>query len=217
MPQASVQIAVISIDDTAAAATLDSLTLSPIPPYYRDRLASMQSDRARRQTRAGLWLLEQLLVDAGEPIERLTDLGFSGDGRPTLAAGPSFNISHSRGLVVCALSHELTVGIDVEVRNQRVPPRLAGATSRDERAAVRAVPSAFFDYWSAREATIKASGRVGLGRLKRVSLSPGFARVDGEHWHLRPLSLASDYAGCLATSAPVSSTAIRISYPTLTE
>lgn len=214
MIRSRVMIATLAID-RGAARLLDSLTLSALPNQYHERLRNMASESARQQTTAGLWLLKQLLAAAGEPLETLGRLGVSGNGRPKLAHGPSFNISHSRAMVACVLSHDRTVGLDIEARTQRVPPRLVRETSEDEQAAVAAVPTSFFDFWCAREATIKASGHVGLGRLKRVRLSPGCAHVDGEHWHLLPLTLASDYAACLASSAPVGSTDIAVEHLSL--
>ncbi|NNC23238.1 4'-phosphopantetheinyl transferase superfamily protein [Salinisphaera sp. USBA-960] len=202
MSRSRVWIATLPIDEAAALA-IDILPRDTLPSQQQQRLSSMASASARRQTHAGLWLLGKLLSAAGESRDKLATLGYAGDGRPTLADGPSFNISHSRDLVACALSYELTLGLDIETRDQRIPPRIARETSDDERAATAAVPSAFFDFWCAREATIKASGRVGLGRLKRVRLAPGCARVDDEKWHLLPLHLAPGYAACLASPATI--------------
>lgn len=198
----SVQIGTLTLDHSSQNA-IECLPRAHLPAHCRQRLDDMKSDHARIQTRAGLWLLEQILAESGESGERIDAIEFDTGGRPMLPGGPSFNISHSRELVACAMSYEYQVGIDIEARRQRVPPRLAGIGDTDERAAINAVPGVFFDFWCAREATIKASGRVGPGRLHRVRLGTGFASVDGETWHLRSIAPATGYAGCLATSAPI--------------
>lgn len=77
-------------------------------------------------------------------------------GKPYFPACPEicFNLSHSRGAVVCAL-HDKPVGIDVE-KVRPAPKRLAAGMD-DE---------AFFRLWTAREATVKRAGQ-GVARLLR--------------------------------------------------
>jgi 4'-phosphopantetheinyl transferase len=93
-------------------------------------------------------------------------------GKPALAASRllwplCFNISHTAGLVICAVAWEGDVGIDVEALDD-------GAAERDcvrrfavvERAALerdrrRGRASRFMDYWTLKEAYLKARG-VGL-------------------------------------------------------
>jgi 4'-phosphopantetheinyl transferase len=91
-------------------------------------------------------------------------------GRPHLASRPSnapdlrFNLTHTDGLVACALSIGREVGIDVEHINRPVthdvPERFF---SPREVADLRALPKSeqdtvFFDYWTLKEAYIKARG-----------------------------------------------------------
>jgi 4'-phosphopantetheinyl transferase len=91
-------------------------------------------------------------------------------GRPHLA-GPvpgapdlRFNISHTDGVVACALTVGREVGVDVEYTGRRlqhaVPERFF---SPREVADLRAQPEAdqpavFFDYWTLKESYIKARG-----------------------------------------------------------
>ena len=91
-------------------------------------------------------------------------------GRPNLASRPRgapdlrFNLSHTKGLVACAVAIGREVGIDVEHVRRRlvhdVPERFF---SPREVADLRALPEdeqpiAFFDYWTLKEAYIKARG-----------------------------------------------------------
>lgn len=96
-------------------------------------------------------------------------------GRPEVAApGPTlrFNLSHTRGLVACAVTRRADVGVDVEFRPRRVEiERLARSVLTDtERQDLGARDAAaqrrrFFEYWTLKEAYLKA---VGLG----FALSP---------------------------------------------
>lgn len=99
-----------------------------------------------------------------------TELLFTIDryGRPSLARPSSsieFNLSHSGGLVACAFAQVPEIGIDVEdIERSSVSPDLARQFfSAVEAAALEAVPipdrlSRFFDYWTLKEAYLKARG-----------------------------------------------------------
>jgi 4'-phosphopantetheinyl transferase len=92
-------------------------------------------------------------------------------GRPHLAARPGgapdlrFNLSHTPGLVACAVTVGHEVGVDVEqigrhLVHDTIPERFFSAR---EVADLRARPDeeqrvVFFDYWTLKEAYIKARG-----------------------------------------------------------
>jgi 4'-phosphopantetheinyl transferase len=91
-------------------------------------------------------------------------------GRPSLRADPAgetlaFNLSHTRGLVACAVARIPEIGVDVEdVERTAVSPDLPDRFfSAAEVRALNALPetappSRFFDYWTLKEAYIKARG-----------------------------------------------------------
>lgn len=161
------------------------------PPVYRSRVAAMASPAARARTMAGLWLLEQGLARLGYEAERVHRLGFSPAGRPEIADGPFFSISHSERLVACALEPKHPIGLDVEARREGVSARLRQAI---------ASTGDFFDAWCAREATVKASGRVGLARIRAVEIDDMIATLDIRSWHLAPLTLAPGYSAWVASA-----------------
>jgi 4'-phosphopantetheinyl transferase len=174
------------------------------PPAYRERLQRMASTEARDRSRAGLWLLQQLLAAAGYPEKTLAGIGFSAHGQPQIAGAPAFSISHSAALVACVLAEgEAAIGLDVEQRRLRDMTRMARLLDEPEQRHVATHPQAFFDYWCAREATVKASGRVGLKRIRALTLAGDTALLDERCWHLRPLALVDGYAGCLASDRPI--------------
>jgi 4'-phosphopantetheinyl transferase len=173
------------------------------PPAYRERIERMANDGARRRTRAGLWLLQQLLAAAGYSGNTVERIGFSASGQPQIAGAPAFSISHSDRLVACALCDNARIGLDVEYRRLRDMTRMARLLDPAERQHVERTPIAFFDYWCAREATVKASGRVGLKRIRAIDLEGNTARLDDHPWCLNAIDLSSDYAACLASDRPI--------------
>jgi 4'-phosphopantetheinyl transferase len=91
-------------------------------------------------------------------------------GRPTVtnlpadAAGLTFNLSHTRQLVVCAVGRHAELGVDVEDLTRRAPLHLARRYfSAEEAAELSRHPAErqhrrFFEYWTLKEAYIKARG-----------------------------------------------------------
>lgn len=160
-----------------------------LPEAYRDRVAAMTHAPARARTTAGLWLLGQALAERNRPAD-LARVGRSATGRPEIAGGPYFSISHSGDLVACALDEHEPVGLDVERRRSGISPRLERTIAGGD--------EDFFNAWCAREATVKLTGRVGLARIREIRLDRGRAWLDGRAWRLRHLCLVPGYAACLA-------------------
>lgn len=90
-------------------------------------------------------------------------------GRPEIAAPVSplrFNVSHTRGLVVCLVGRERELGVDTECldRDRRWLEVAARFFAPAEARALREVPAArralrFLEYWTLKESYVKARGR----------------------------------------------------------
>jgi 4'-phosphopantetheinyl transferase len=89
-------------------------------------------------------------------------------GRPEIVSPPSkirFNLSHTKGLVVCLVSLDREVGVDVESLDRATrwgdlaerffAPREAAALRRLE---ASEGPTRFLEYWTLKESYIKARG-----------------------------------------------------------
>jgi 4'-phosphopantetheinyl transferase len=88
-------------------------------------------------------------------------------GKPSLAAGPAFNLSHCRGMVAVAIAQGIEIGVDVEslARNDFDEAAIAQSTFHaTEREWLRRIDdgarrkAAFLSLWTAKEALIKAVG-----------------------------------------------------------
>lgn len=114
------------------------------------------------------------------------------NGKPELAqqhgAQPlRFNLSHTRGMVACVLTHARDCGIDVEgIRPMLQMGGVAGTVfSKDEQeylagCADAARTSAFFTLWTLKEAYIKATGLGMSAPLRQISIDPQGLRVRDE-------------------------------------
>ena len=153
------------------AATHPSRLRGSLSPDEISRAERFHRSRDREHFTARRGLLREIL--ASYVKARPADLCFSygAHGKPALAARPgersvSFNLSHSHGLVLYAITAERAVGIDLErVRDGVECEQIAARFfSPSERSAFAALPladrqAAFFRAWTRKEAYIKATGR----------------------------------------------------------
>jgi 4'-phosphopantetheinyl transferase len=173
----------------------------------------------------GRHLLRMALQKAGCPGD-LSELQVTSYGRPYLENGPDFNISHSGNRVVCILSRQGRVGIDLEETAPLDFSDFKMQFTATEWAAITgaSVPLlAFYHYWTAKESLIKADGR-GLGiALDSLEIGEGPAggdggsvvgdrlgisgdaltRLNGYDWFIRKLTLFPGYACHIACENPI--------------
>ena len=184
----------------------------------RARRFHFEPDR-RRFTGARL-ALRRILAAYLAVAPRAIELRTGPHGKPALAASNEstlrFNLSHSGEIALVAVGAGVEVGVDVE-RRRPLPdlePLVARYFSPRERAAIEAVPSArrpeaFFDYWTAKEAYLKAGGdgltrhldafdvvldEAAVPRLVEVRDRPG----DEQRWTLARLAVDPAYAAAVA-------------------
>ncbi len=148
-------------------------------------------------------------------------LGFSDLGKPHLVGGElHFNISHTHGLALLALTRRGEVGVDVEqLRPSQNHLDIAGRFfSPREAQALHALPAqqreeAFFQVWTRKEAFLKATG-LGLSHgLERFEVAvppddpPRILHIDGDaqagaRWSLVSLVPRPGYVAAVATQGP---------------
>lgn len=153
----------------------------------------------------GKHLLLLALKDAGSEAA-LTDLAYSPEAKPYLPNGPEFNISHSGNRVVCALSRNGRIGIDIEYIKPLSFDDFQTQFTEREWLNIRNSPdpvASFYRFWTAKESLIKADGR-GLGipllDLDVTEYQP--VSIDGATWNFQPLFHFQGYAAHLCTESP---------------
>lgn len=157
----------------------------------------------------GKIVLQQGLADLGYPPAMLHHIRTDAYQRPYIPGGPDFNISHCKGLVVCALSRSGRVGIDVEavLPLEEIDHKLVFTPAECRLIAAAASPEAlFYHFWTRKEAVIKADGRG-------FSLSPATFEavrdevwVDNQCWFVQNVDVPQGFCCHLATETALSST-----------
>ncbi len=126
----------------------------------------------------------------------------------------SFNISHTKDLILCGISQHQTLGVDTENTHCRqAPVEVGNYFSRQELSALSNLPKQlqherFFHYWTLKEAYIKARG-MGLSLpLDQFSFNfPDHQQVQVEfdsrmndsakHWSFWLLKLSKSHLGAV--------------------
>jgi len=125
------------------------------------------------------------------------------NGRPFIKGVPlDFNITHSGSMVLCAISGTQRVGIDVEEMNDIQFEDFREQMTHNEYQKIRSSdnsPLEFYNYWTQKEAVLKANGE-GLGiPLKSFEVIDGKAELYSDVWNLSKLEIHPDYSCHLAS------------------
>lgn len=194
-----------------------------LSPDEQARAARFHFVRDRGRFIAGRGFLRALLGRYLQAEPSQLKFTYSPRGKPSLTAPADqdlhFNLAHSDGLALLAVTRACPVGVDVERIN---PLRDAeGITERffstRESAALKALPAdqkpvAFFNLWTRKEAWLKATGD-GISEFlskSEVSLLPDeparFLSILGDAqaaaaWTLQDLSPAAGFKAALAAPA----------------
>lgn len=133
-----------------------------------------------------------------------------------------FNLSHCDGLILCGLTREHDIGVDVEDGQRSTVAafdRLSSYFSAPEIAELAQLPpenqkQRFFDYWTLKESYIKARGmglaiplskfsfRFEADRLKGFELHPDLGD-DADNWQFRRILMTRRYRVALALNTNI--------------
>jgi 4'-phosphopantetheinyl transferase len=154
-----------------------------LAPEEHERAARFHFPIHRRHFIACRGMLREILAGYLEMVPAAVRFSYNAYGKPAvLDSGLRFNLSHSGGWALFAVTEGREVGIDIEriearVAQEQIPERFFSSC---EVAQLRALPleqqtDAFFRCWTRKEAYIKARG-LGLSLPLDsfdVSLAPG--------------------------------------------
>lgn len=170
-----------------------------LPPSFHQNIFKFFKDDDKYTALLGKLMLQQLLKEHGFHPDKLSELQTDYYGKPTIPNVPAFNISHTKGFVVCAWAsdQENVLGIDVEGIQPIDKEAFKSCFNKKEWRLIIGDDAyhEFYKYWTMKESFIKADGRG-------LSLEPIRVITDGmqayelgksEQWHFYPLDLHPDY------------------------
>lgn len=148
-----------------------------IPVQFERFIRGFNSPVYASQHLIGKLLLATSLKENGyeDSINLIWNCPKGKHGKRYLPNGPFFNISHTDGLVVVVLSSLAPIGVDAEKIRDVDPFRYKNRLFHESEWIAlqkrRNVPSKFWEFWTQKEATMKADGRGFSMGAKNILLS----------------------------------------------
>jgi 4'-phosphopantetheinyl transferase len=178
-------VSVLITPEFSLSTRLEAQWLQDLPPPRRAQISAWPDAQARHRSLIGSRLLKHGLRKLGCAGDVLATLRYPPTSRPTLALPVDFSLSHGEGRVVCAISTQGAVGIDVERVGQLVAEEFHLYLSAAERAWAGRSSRRFYSVWTRKEAVVKAASEQGLREVARVDTTPGerMANYGGRPWH----------------------------------
>ena len=189
----------------------------------RERASRFSLETLRDHFIAGRAGMRAMLAGYLQAAPAELEFTYTARGKPLLAGNAGgrlyFNLAHSHGLALLAVTRVAALGVDVE--RVRPFPNALGIAERffsaGEIAAFRTLPTderdaAFFRLWTRKEAWLKATGDGIAESLSKIEVAflpdepPGLRGIAGdpnagESWSLCPLSPAEGFVGAVAIPA----------------
>ncbi|MCU0551566.1 MAG: 4'-phosphopantetheinyl transferase superfamily protein [Leptolyngbya sp. Prado105] len=183
---------------------LDEVQLHLLSADEQVRADRFKFEQHRNRFVAGRSFLRSLLSQYLQTDPLSLTFEYSPHGKPTLTQSRiQFNLAHSQHLALYAVTYDRAVGIDLEAI--RPVEDLESLVQRfflpSEYRAIQADHALFFQYWTCKEAFLKAIG-TGLSKLKELEIENAQLKVipaeaRSQNWHLQPLAIHDDFAAAI--------------------
>lgn len=178
-----------------------------LPSFRKEKIDRLENVEKKALSLGAFLLLTEALKKRGIPPEEIT-FTYNAWGKPTLNRFPKihFNLSHSAGRVLCAVS-DSPVGCDVE-RIRSIDPSLADrfftSIEQEQLAKSEDRQNMFFRLWTLKESVIKAVGQS-LSQLKDFSviIKEGIIQLEPDkNFYLQEFSLGNNYCYACCSKTP---------------
>lgn len=123
-----------------------------------------------------------------------------------------FNLSHSGKLISVAICEKASIGIDVQLikkYSEGVAKRIFSESENAHYLNSSEQEKFFFDTWSKKEASVKATGRGIKTGLRSFSVSKQTVVVDKQELHLQEIYIKEGYSAAVAVNSPISNIVIK--------
>jgi 4'-phosphopantetheinyl transferase len=155
-------VSVLITSEFSLSPALEAQWLASLPPPRRMQIGAWPDTPSRHRSLLGSRLLTLGMRRLGYGDDALATLRYPTNSRPTLALPVSFSLSHCDGRIVCALSTQGAVGIDVEALGGLIAGDFHLYLSAAERAWAGRSTRRFYSVWTRKEAVAKAASQRGL-------------------------------------------------------
>lgn len=196
-------LTVLSLDDFKPPPALETAWLIELPLARCEQLRAWEDADTRRASLLGSRLLRAGLMRLGYPSDVLASLRYPAQGKPVLGLPLDFSLSHCAGRMLCAISTDGAVGVDIERVGTLKATDFNLYLGTAEREWAGQDPRRFYALWTRKEAVLKAAGSGGLRRMPEFEMLGESTEFAGRRWHTVPLAVGDGYVAHLAREEPL--------------
>ncbi|MCG8411292.1 MAG: 4'-phosphopantetheinyl transferase superfamily protein [Bacteroidales bacterium] len=196
-----IHVLYIKYSDPLSPARWNKL-ISQLPDNLKDKNARFVNWKDKHSNLFGKLLIDFGLKNIVHVNYTLADLKYNKYGRPFVDGFVDFNISHSGEYVICAISDNCKVGIDIQYIMEIEFLHFKNTMNDEQwKAIYNSIDpyKTFFTFWSTKESIIKADGRGLSIPLKELSVDKK-VRCDNKEWYVKKLEIARNYTSYLTTN-----------------
>ncbi len=187
--------------------------LPTYPSKFRAEILSYTNWSDAQKSLLGRLLLKNAMKLINEPF-REEDVVYNDFGKPIFKDNNvEFNISHSGEIVVCAITRNCSIGVDIEkIRNVNISIFKAQMTKQElsSIAAAEEKLVAFFDYWTKKEAVVKAHGKGLSIPLKKFEVVNNRTKLEHTQYFTKEIHLHESYKAHLAVNCGIGELSVEI-------
>lgn len=174
------------------------LLLKEIPENLQLKVKEYKQWRDYHASLLGNLLLKKGIQLSNLSVDLLKDVKYSEKEKPFISEDFFYNISHSGKYIICAISLQNEIGVDVE-KYRKIDFSLFNRffTEKEwyEINNHQNPNSAFFEMWSLKESAIKADGRGTIILSETEKMDSEKIICDKKTWFYKKLNLDAGYAG----------------------
>lgn len=179
-----------------------SSLLKQMPEKLKNEILRYKFERNRYEHALGKLLLLKALKHYGYSSDCLECLKYTEYSRPYIDENVDFNISHSGSVVVCCISKNRVLGVDVEEVREIEFDNFTNVMSQSQWNEIFSMSDPrklFFNMWTQKESVVKAIG-LGLSLpLEEIYIENDMATLYDETYYLKNLQLHESYAANIAS------------------
>ncbi|WP_324672442.1 4'-phosphopantetheinyl transferase family protein [Hymenobacter sp. GOD-10R] len=180
------------------------LVLHKLPFAAQEKILRFKNWQDAQRSLLGNMLLLKGMQVVGADNYSLADIKYTNYKKPYFEEGLSFNISHSGAYVVCALSVDNQVGVDIEeVKRIDLQDMQSHFSPQEWSEIIQAKDSmrTFYQHWTQKEAFLKAIG-LGLSYSpEKVNFSDSTITWENKKWYCKEVLLDPAYCCHVVTTA----------------
>jgi 4'-phosphopantetheinyl transferase len=169
-----------------------------VPEFIQKQVNSYVKENDQKRCLFGKLVLRKLLMEGGYSKRVLDEIKIDENNRPYINQDIDFNISHSGNYVICAISMQSRIGIDIEeIKNIDINEikEIVFNDEDDKRFQNTQTPlELFYDTWTLKEAALKADGKGLMMPLKDIEIYNEKLLCCNQLWSFEKLNINESYS-----------------------